>query len=335
MKWFALLLVVGCASTPPSHVVRVAPRPRGAHVLAATGVPPQVAVDISSRQAAAAATPGAISLQNVLGTLKQVDDQGNASSISGGLSPIANNTVLCNVSGSTANPTACTSSNLVSGGLTQDPSAVAITGGTITGVYSALGLDWYMAGYAEIKALVPQITRCKQIPIGVMAGGASNSYSNTTVGEGGVVFGGANTVGTMSGNVFITPKTGKWGVRFRAVFAAPVTGHKGRLGIINYNHDHMVAVATNYDQDTTHLLIDILGVSENWTATSSVVSAGTPIDVTLTGDGTTITVKANGTTVGTTTNLTNLSNEPMQVAQLSTASYDAYPLDAMYCYVAP
>jgi hypothetical protein len=76
-----------------------------------------------SRAAAVAAEPGSIAIQNVGNVLKSVDDQGVATTIGGGGGLLAANNLSDVASASTSR------TNL---GI-QDPSAVAITGGTITG----------------------------------------------------------------------------------------------------------------------------------------------------------------------------------------------------------
>ncbi len=84
--------------------------------------------------AAIASIPGSISLQNILGTMSLVDDQGVATAIGGGLSPIADQRILGNVSGVSANPAALTAAQVRTMLSVQDSSAVSITGGTIAGV---------------------------------------------------------------------------------------------------------------------------------------------------------------------------------------------------------
>ena len=58
---------------------------------------------------------------------------GAAGTGGGGLSAIANNTVLGNTSGAAAVPTAQTAANLITAGIIQDPANVSITGGAISG----------------------------------------------------------------------------------------------------------------------------------------------------------------------------------------------------------
>ena len=96
--------------------------------------------NIRSIAAAVTANAGAIAIQNIAGVLKQVDDQGNVTSLGGGggLTPIADQDILGNVSGASAVPIGLTPTQVRTALSIQASSAVAITGGTITGTTIAL-----------------------------------------------------------------------------------------------------------------------------------------------------------------------------------------------------
>jgi hypothetical protein len=66
-----------------------------------------------------------------------------------------------------------------------------------------------------------------------------------------------------------------------------------------------------------------------------VILAGTAIDVTMAGNGTTVTAMVNGVIVATQATLTNLSDEPMGLFSQGAVTADAYVLDAVFGYVAP
>jgi hypothetical protein len=116
-----------------------------------------------SRAAAVAAEPGSIAIQNVGNVLKSVDDQGVATTLGAGggagtvtsvaataagllviggtptiaptvgIAALAAHTIIANLTAGSAVPTAASVANINTMLGIQDPSAVAITGGSITG----------------------------------------------------------------------------------------------------------------------------------------------------------------------------------------------------------
>ncbi len=119
--------------------------------------------NVRSRAAAVSAEPGMIAIENIAGVLKQVDDQGTVTSLGGagsgtvtsvaatasgllavagtptvaptvGMAALAAGTYVANITAGSAVPTAVTRANVIADLGIQAASAVAITGGTITGV---------------------------------------------------------------------------------------------------------------------------------------------------------------------------------------------------------
>ncbi len=133
--------------------------------------------NIRSISAAVTANAGAIAIQNINGALKQVDDQGTVTSIGGGggLTPIADQTTLANISGGSAIPTATTATQMRTMLSIQASSAVAITGGTITGTTIALAPAQLSDGLISVTGSTGVLTNPTLTGLTGTAGALSNN----------------------------------------------------------------------------------------------------------------------------------------------------------------
>lgn len=214
----------------------------------------------------------------------------------------------------------------------------ASSGGGSSSNFVTYGTAWHSARITEMLAVVPQLTQFNPLWIG-SNGGALTIAAKNTIGEGGSTAYTAATVNQITQALFMTPKTGKWAVAFRCVYAVPVAARYGRIGIINTANSHLVSLSGLQSSDATHFTLEIIGAATTSviaSGTGSVISGGTAINMLLAGDGTTITAQVNAVTVASTTTLTNLSDEPMGLFSQGAQTQDAYVIDnAIYGYVAP
>lgn len=173
---------------------------------------------------------------------------GAAGTGGGGLSAIANNTVLGNTSGAAAVPTAQTAANLITAGIIQDPANVSITGGAISGATIQglpatfvtgidLMFDWEYAACNFLKGKVAGLTAFKAINMGVRGIGATAAATAAILADGskeGASYGPLTTATQLTTILTMTPKTGKWAVMYRGSQVVPAVGHNTEVGLANY-----------------------------------------------------------------------------------------------------
>lgn len=318
--------------------------------------------NIRAIPAAIAANPGAIAIENVAGTLKQVDDQGVATNLGAGgvgtvtsvaataggllavagtptvaptvgIAAMAANTIIANATSGSAVPTAASATAVRTILGVQPSTAVAITGGTIAGTNINRDVDWYAARAAEQAALMPALTRWKRIPCG-LSGTAITPVTTGTAGEGGSLNGPSGAVAVFSNNVFYKLKTVGGAVSFRCIFEAPVGGRVAFIGAHNAANSVAWVFGTDGTFDATHLMFRTVNTGGGGplliaVASTFVITAGQAIDVTFVKDATTLTLMVNGTTVATDTDLTYMTDEAMQLYIFNTTLNDVQVTDGL------
>lgn len=233
------------------------------------------------------ATPGDLSIQNIGGVLKQVNDQGVASALGGGggLSPIADQTLLGNISGSSAIPIGLTAAQITT-----------LIGGS--GGLSA----WASAEVAAHKALLPTITGSAEI---VCSRSDDGALLGTALADAGVEGGGVKGTGTgtiwakfTKAAIWQNMKTSVWAVSFIGSLPAIAASNLGVFGTIDPSVTGGVVVSTDNAKSTTNFV----GYANDGVATAPVLlgTADTAIHTfRIVSDGTTITWYIDGVSKGT------------------------------------
>lgn len=267
----------------------------------------------------------------------------------GGLSPIANNTVLGNTSGGSAIPTAQTSANLIAGGIIQDPTNVAITGGSITGVNTAttsiqgamsaadktnvngqrLLANWYQDTANVMAAQVAALTRYRAMrpPSGSID--AAVDGGGVTPGAGLFSFWGDGL------NVIQNLSTAPWAVGWRAKLAsAAVAGHDAEVGICRVAAPrYWVSIFANNANSSTNYCLQLFSAGGTDTpATSLADDAGWHTFV-LTFDLTTVKAIIDGNVVATQSNLTHLTSVAAQPYVFNSVQGDTVAIDCLVGFV--
>ncbi len=192
---------------------------------------------------------------------------------------------------------------------------------------------WYDTQRAAMKALVPQLTRFRDIPIAMKGNG---SIDSTVALDGGVEGGGLGVASNsvwlrFTETVFQTPKTGKWAIAFQAKFPAITVSSAAYFGLVNAGSTHLVAMGAVQSIDATHYVLQVTGAATTAPPTSLVANTNVH-DCVLAFDGTTITLQVDGVTIGTTTTLTNLNDEGMSIASFSSAALTPGVVVSRACY---
>lgn len=275
-----------------------------------------------------------------------------------GLSPIANNTVLGNTSGGSATPTAQNQAALIAAGIIQDPSNVAITGGSITGVNAATRstqgamsaadkafLDdfegWQKTQYATMIAAVSSLTRFDAFKCGNFTPAFTATTSAVAMLDGNVEGGGVTGNGgvvILGPSIFQNMPAGGYAFAFRAKIASVAAGgNVGYCGVFwNVStHTARAWLGVNNAANSTNFLLDfqtdsaatqvVLGTFDtNWH------------DWVFTDDGTTVKGFKDGTLAGSTATRTNIPvANPMSPGFYSSATNEIIVSRFAYGYVQP
>lgn len=207
----------------------------------------------------------------------------------------------------------------------QDPSNVAITGGTITGVNTATrtvqgaesaadkafwldNFTWQQTQYNTIIADCPSITRFRYIKIP----NASNQTTATVVGDGSIEGGGASAAGGT--NYYVPPSIfqntpgGNWAIAGRVKFPANSGVENAQFGIASVTGPatNAVWVGVLTASDSSHWFARITKGAGHNDVTTTTASDTNFHDFVITDDGTTVRVHVDGDLVGSTTTRTNL-----------------------------
>lgn len=207
----------------------------------------------------------------------------------------------------------------------QDPSNVAITGGTITGVNTAtrtvqgaesaadkaFGLDnwaWRQTQYNTIIADCPNITSFRYIKVPL----ASNQTTATVTGDGNIEGGGASAPGGT--NYYVPPSIfqntpgGNWAIAGRVKFPANSGVENAQFGIASVTGPATDAVWLGVltASDSSHFFGRINKAGTHTDITTTVASDTSSHDFVITDDGTTVRMRIDGVLAGSTTTRTNL-----------------------------
>jgi hypothetical protein len=234
----------------------------------------------------------------------------------------------------------------------QDPAAVAITGGTITGVNAATRsvqgamaaadkafLDdvygWQRTQYATMIAAVPALTGFGFAKVGL----ASLNQTTGALTDDGNIEGGAMKNGNAQSKVygasiFQNTAGGNWAIFGRAILAVPSSGVNSQFGIQSANSAHSVIIASTNGIDATHWYGEIFATSATDVIFTNVANANFH-DFGITDDGTTVKWWIDGSLAGSTATRTHLTTEPMQPFIFGAATTPPVLQMFMYGYVRP
>jgi hypothetical protein len=206
--------------------------------------------------------------------------------------------------------------------------------------YSASGgaAATYLAGRWEtLQALflaskVPQLTGFEYIKIGSNPNPpATSTYlANDANIEGGALSAGAGIVRIISSTVIQTPKTGKWGVVFRAAPKLPVNTHGSTYGLINAAATNLISFASIFSVNATNYYM-----SAGTTGATSIAVDGLFHTFALTSDGTTVTLWIDGVSAATKPTSGLVTDEPMALYFSSLLAGDAQASKVLYGFVEP
>lgn len=201
----------------------------------------------------------------------------------------------------------------------QDPSNVAITGGSITGTsvqgftptqlanYLGFVGDWWaQKQFVTALGAVPAITGWKDIPVltNAMSQAAGAATADAGIEGGGVAPNNATRI--LSGTIFQNPAGGNWAVFFRASFGALTTAVNGEVGITSSDGLNGVYFGAVNVTNTTHFVGSIFAAAAGTTNVTLGAADTAMHDIGITDDGTTIKFWVDGVLSGSTTTRTNV-----------------------------
>lgn len=219
-------------------------------------------------------------------TLQQINSAGTISGFGGGggLSPIADQTMLGNISGGSAIPVGLTTAQVI-----------ALIGGNGLSV-------WAAAEAAAHKALLPTLTGSAEI---VCARSDDGALLGTALADAGVEGGGVKGTGTgtiwakfTKAAIWQNMKTSVWAVSFLGALPVPAASNVSVFGTIDPSVTGGVVVSSENAKSATNFV----GYANDGTPTAPVLlgTADTAIHTwRIVSDGTTITWYRDGVSVGT------------------------------------
>ncbi len=234
----------------------------------------------------------------------------------------------------TANPTDVTAAALtaaLSAATTSAQGALSAADKASVDLWS----DWASTEAKAIRALIPQLTGYKHLPIGSVSPTetAPSAFSGSTV-EGGGIAVISNTAYTwLSTAVFQAPKTGKWAVSFRGrLLGGGVAAHDSFFQISNAAGSHTWAIMRKQATSATKYTLSLTGTGNVSLAGSLSADSATHV-FTMMFDGTTCTVRIDGTTDITQTTISQMADEPMYVCIYAEIAKEAVLEDAFIMFV--
>lgn len=267
--------------------------------------------------AAVAANNGAVAVQNVAGTLKQVTDQGVATDLSGGGLGTLTATVVGATAGVAAAATAGT--DYLPG---NDFGKLAAF---ITARYPTLSVRFVYFG----DNLAPGLS-------GSPVTSPYNPQTTASTLEGGGLKTTQVAQMLLGGPVWNTPKTGAWAFAFRGkMTGGGVTGHDTYFGIINYAITHAVTVGRKFATSSTKWTLSVTGAAD---ATSTVNADSLVHTLLIASDGTTVSLFVDpllSATAECSALSSGLTNEPMYPEMYESAGGETQIAYGAYGFVAP
>lgn len=207
----------------------------------------------------------------------------------------------------------------------QDPSAVAITGGTMSGVtvqsftpaqltamFNRVNSDWNTQAWATLKAGAPSVTAYKEVPVGMIPfGQTEGAITNDALVLGGGVSTAAGVATLITGAIYKNMSAGGWGFSARITIPVLSSGVAVQTGLFDLTTGHNYAViGAIFSVSSANFWGEISnanGVVGSGTVTFSLGTYdANPHNWSMTDDGTTVTIYKDGVSVATTATRTML-----------------------------
>jgi hypothetical protein len=218
-----------------------------------------------------------------------------------------------------------------------EPAVAGVQAGTMssTDKTKLTNLDyngWFTDRVTEMKAAIPELTDFEYVKIGRFGLGTTSAPS---VFQDGAVEGGG-TAGSASiwyfGNtVCQTPATGKFAFVIRLKASANLAGSSAVFGLANNAGTHKHYVGFNGSIDTAKFIMALIGAGAT-TVTGSVNANTSWNNLMMTFNGGTISFYVNGVLAGSTSDMTNVTDEAMA---LFIQGVQAFGTKIAYGYIAP
>lgn len=181
--------------------------------------------------------------------------------------------------------------------------------------------EWATEQEAFLQAAIPTLSAFQFIKIGQAPGGTALA---TQAVDGGVEGGGYGVASDTlwlryTSSVYLTPKTGVWGIAFEAKLPTITSAKTAYLGLVNAASTNLVGVGAVFASSQTHFVLHIVGGTTT-SATSTQAGDTSLHTFAITFDLTTVTLYVDGVSVATQTTLTNLTDQAMQLGGFCSAS---------------
>ena len=194
---------------------------------------------------------------------------------------------------------------------------------------------WFADQRALIQSLAPALTAYQDVKPGLQHMG--DTLANVFTADGAQVGGAEATLAgayrAYTTSIYQTPKTTSWGFSIQAIMPTPVAAKFNGIGLVNAAAGADISIASYQAIDATNYIINIDPGPTTVISTTPVVA--TVKTYTMAFDGTTIRALLNGVPIISTTNLTNVSDQPMAIGNFSTDAGAIKTLRIMYGYIAP
>jgi hypothetical protein len=330
MRRFGVLLVLlaACATT---HGPKVTTGPK---VRAGDRVQQVVAQSVAVYDRGGVVLPvpsDSLGIENIGGTLKQVNPDGTTSTIGGG--------------GGTVTADAPLTGNGSSGSHLAMPAATSSTSGYMGASDKALSDQvrggWEVSQDTFMIGLIPALNQCRSFrpgtPPAIGAGGTAPSSD-------GAIEGGGRLATDITGqnyifwSIFQHPKTGKWAITWRgALLGGGASGHVVVLGLYNSAHSHgwTVQRSTTF---ATHYGISLIGTSTDNSGVGTSTADSNLHNFTLAYDGTagtpTASMYVDHVLDASTTVVAQMADEPLFPTFFSQVTSEVTLTDVAYCFAA-
>lgn len=198
------------------------------------------------------------------------------------------------------------------------------------------GVDTWVRDQTNFLKSQVSLTAFRSIKAGANFPGTAlaTAATNDAAMVGGGVSNAAATYKVFASSIYQTPKTTAWGLCFRSILPAPVSGKANYVGIVNAAGTHDVLIGTVFATSATNYIISIDGGAST-TVDSGVSADGLIHTLAITFDVTTVRIWKDGVQMASTATLTNLADEPMFPAEYGTDVGVTKTQEILYGYIAP
>lgn len=217
-------------------------------------------------------------------------------------------------------------------------SGMSLQGFTSTQVANDLGVidgGWLTAQYTQAKTAVPNVTRCKEIPLMMIppSGQAPAAVTSDAFVEGGGLNPNSSTR-VLTGSVFQNLAGGNWVVMYRGACATLTTGIDCEFGVTKTaDASTSIYIGATNATSSTKFIGSILGAGTTTTLLSNADNAFH--NWMISDDGTTEKYWIDGVVAGSTTTRTNISSAAPSSVYIYGQSASTRGTRAAFCYIEP